>query len=110
MESDLISRNTVLSYLSDVWYSCKWTTSPFDAAVAEALESIIKEVEHMKTVDAEPVQHGRWETPFGSYCTPHCTKCGWHIPYSEDSVLDARNYCPNCGAKMDGEDINVHTK
>lgn len=56
----------------------------------------------LPTIDAEPVEHGRWEYSLGSYSTPKCSCCGWHIPYSEDSVLDARNYCPNCGAKMDG--------
>lgn len=56
----------------------------------------------MKPVEARPVVHARWEYSFGSYSTPKCSCCGWRIPYSEDSVLDARNYCPNCGAKMDG--------
>ena len=105
MASDLLSRNTVLSYLSDVWYSCKWTTSPFDAAVAEALESIIKEVEHMKTVDAETVRHGEWEV-CGIGLT--CKICHKGLVIEQGDV--EMNYCPNCVAKMDADDINVHTK
>lgn len=66
------------------------------------VEKCVCAIKDVPSVDAEPVRHGQWETTLGSYCTPHCTNCGWHIPYSEDSVLDARNYCPNCGAKMDG--------
>lgn len=55
------------------------------------------------TVDAEPVKHGRWILYIYSYGLPRCSCCGWCIPYSEDSTLDARNYCPNCGAMMDLE-------
>jgi predicted RNA-binding Zn-ribbon protein involved in translation (DUF1610 family) len=65
------------------------------------MRDVRRSIEGAPTVDAEPVVHGRWEYSFGSYSTPKCSCCGWHIPYSEDSVLDARNYCPNCGAKMD---------
>lgn len=61
-----------------------------------------KAVEETPTIDAAPVVHGRWVPGFGSYSTPKCSCCGWNIPYSEDSRLDALSYCPNCGAKMDG--------
>ena len=54
------------------------------------------------TVDAVEVVHGRWISRICSYGTPKCSVCDWSIPYSEDSRLDATNYCPNCGAKMDG--------
>lgn len=56
----------------------------------------------MKPVEVAKPVHGQWEYSFGSYCTTKCSCCGWHIPYSEDSRLDARNFCPACGAIMDG--------
>ena len=53
-------------------------------------------VENSPTVDAEPVRHGRWiDTGSGQ----ECSVCG-EIQYGYDSF---RNYCANCGAKMDGE-------
>lgn len=56
-------------------------------------------------IEVAPVIHGRWVLEIHSYSTPKCSICGWNIPYSEDSILDVRNYCPNCGAKMDiGDD------
>ena len=55
------------------------------------------------TVDAVEVKHGRWISRIWSYGTPMCSVCDWSMPYSEDSYLDARNYCPNCGAKMMGD-------
>ena len=54
------------------------------------------EIEAATTVDAEPVRHGQWV----SECEPHyeCSVCHhWFHLY------DRTNYCPNCGAKMDGD-------
>lgn len=53
-------------------------------------------------VDAAPKVYARWIPNHGSYGTPHCSNCKWRIPYSEDSTLDARSFCPNCGADMVG--------
>ena len=51
------------------------------------------------TVDAVPVRHGRWETnsdrPDSLICS--ICKCGFDM-----WKHDPHNYCPNCGAKMDG--------
>lgn len=44
-----------------------------------------------------PARHGRWLEWWGHNVTEYeCSRCG---VYSEKS----ENYCPNCGAKMDGE-------
>lgn len=49
------------------------------------------------TVDAEPVRHGRWVKGEN-----------WGVTCSECSCLaiahDGKNYCPNCGAKMDAKE------
>ena len=54
-----------------------------------------------KTVDAVEVVHGRWEHKkhklFGNTYDYVCSVCGC------DYALAEYNYCPNCGAKMDGD-------
>lgn len=50
-------------------------------------------LEAAPTVDAEPVRHGRWIND-----TDTCSECGQYVYHG-----DSRNYCPNCGAKMDEE-------
>lgn len=48
------------------------------------------------TVDAVEVVHGRWN-PCGS-CGYRCSKCDFWVTFRS-----LNNYCPNCGAKMDGD-------
>ena len=57
------------------------------------------------TIEAEPVKHGWWEEKFFtndrqrvcSVC--HCTARQPSYDKGETALF---NYCPNCGAKMDG--------
>ena len=56
-------------------------------------------VDDAPTVDAVEVVHGRWiELPslIGLPWKVQCDQCGCPQDYKH-------NYCPNCGAKMDGE-------
>lgn len=56
--------------------------------------------------DVAPVVHGRWDDS-GRYTFPsgstavRCTNCGCALTESEYH-LNNWNYCPVCGAKMDG--------
>ena len=73
----------------------------------ETIDSVVNE---QPAVDAVEVVHGRWlktEVEAGDpydgnsvYCfdVMVCSVCGCHFDVSE-----AMNYCPNCGAKMDGD-------
>ena len=60
----------------------------------------MQDVVNIHTIEAEPVRHGRWETnsdrPDSLICS--ICKCGFDM-----WKHDPHNYCPNCGAKMDGE-------
>lgn len=57
----------------------------------------------MFPADVAPVVHGRWEyipQTLNTLSQLRCPFCGW---WSLDPSIDgAYNYCPNCGAKMDG--------
>ena len=61
----------------------------------------IKHIDDCPTVDAVEVVHGRWiclEAEIGYFA---CSEC-------DHRILRAKcNYCPNCGAKMDGGNENV---
>lgn len=61
------------------------------------LEDVIWEVDAQPAADVVPVVHGRW-VPFHSEAAgdiQYCSAC--------EIGFDAKtDYCPNCGAKMDG--------
>ena len=64
-------------------------------------------IEDAPAADVAPVVHGRWDDS-GRYTFPsgdtavRCTNCGCALTESEYH-LNNWNYCPVCGAKMDGE-------
>ena len=67
--------------------------------------------EYTPTADVAPVVHGRWDDS-GRYTFPggatavRCTNCGCALTKSEYRLY-TWNYCPICGAKMDGGNENV---
>lgn len=80
---------------------CEWND-----AIEEAMHRFV----NLPTIEAEPVRHGRWLR--GSAYPHHifCSVCyATYIPNDEiplwksESYFNVpRNYCPYCGAKMDG--------
>ena len=56
-----------------------------------------------KTVDAVEVVHGRWEPRTDVIGFVRCSVC--HDCNIYDDWADGKkwNYCPNCGARMDGD-------
>ena len=50
-----------------------------------------------------PVRHGRWETHSDRPDSLICSVCNCGFDMWKH---DPHNYCPNCGAKMDG-DVDV---
>ena len=51
-------------------------------------------------------KHGRWiehHEPFSwmGYTTWTCSECNYEVGYEKD-IKNTTNYCPNCGATMDG--------
>ena len=74
-------------------------------AVQNTVKAIAAHIESIPAADVVDVRHGEWvvsRTDFGWNCSEFpthckCTLCGREVPYQ-----DRDNYCPNCGAKMDG--------
>ena len=54
-------------------------------------------IDRMPTVDAVPVRHGHWTDDIGiEGAWNYCSVCG-------EQAIDLYDYCPNCGARMDGK-------
>ena len=56
---------------------------------------------YLDTADVAPVRHGRWGTHSDRPDSLICSVCNCGFDMWKH---DPHNYCPNCGAKMDGGD------
>lgn len=68
------------------------------------------------TIAAVLPMHGKWIDAYGNYQTAECSKCGRQLEADIDGESNKMlfdgfkqffNYCPNCGARMDGVENEV---
>ena len=81
------------------------------------IESVLEYAENLPAADVAPVVYGRWmpvyesqmtgwdpavagRDPIGGYI---CSVCKEEAVYDCNDKFVLSNYCPNCGAKMDGD-------
>lgn len=79
---------------------------------APYFEKAAQMLEKLPAADVAPVVHGRWicewDAELGttkvicSRCKYDRTVGGCYVGTNGESLWDADDYCPNCGAKMDG--------
>ena len=69
------------------------STEPFNTG------SVLRAINRQIAVDVVPVVHGRWEVRGQEV---FCTNCDKESGYNAFGASAFSDYCPNCGAKMDG--------
>lgn len=100
---EYISREEAVDagYLSD-WYISSVGDEPpvwTDAHINELLNDFIVIPKDKKTTDVQPVKRGEWD----GYVCSECNECADYF-ISGDFYFDEKpNFCPNCGARMDGD-------
>lgn len=80
------------------------------AGHTELANGILKAVNYIhneiRRADAVEVVHGEWSTVEDDYCgliALECSVCNNQWWFEDDPPIEHYQYCPNCGAKMDGE-------
>lgn len=119
--AEYIEREALIAHIKDLptWWadaggvygrSMKYPEGMFDC------EDVISSVENAPVADVAPVVHGLWmpvyesemtgwnpavagRDPIGGYI---CSACKEEAVYDCNDKFILSNYCPNCGAKMDG--------
>lgn len=90
--AEYIKREYAVDAVLDVYCD----TPEIDLSCEKFEAAILK----IQAADVAPVRHGRWGThsdrPDSLICS--VCKCGFDM-----WKHDPHNYCPNCGAKMDGD-------
>ena len=81
----------------------------FTKAFVRGMELVKKAENEIPTADVQEVRHGHWiEKNLDNFrkveCS--CSICGWSGAENYDSYVDIHDFefCPYCGAKMDGEE------
>lgn len=101
--------------MADIATSARSTSKDY------SLLSIARYISIQPTIDAEPVKRGKWikmSDADGYYYA--CSECGNELTRIESfdpqfdlfprlKSIDKTNYCPNCGAKMDFEEVEKCT-
>lgn len=77
--------------------------SPYLCNITQRIFEIISEI---PAADVAPVVHGRWIHSRYEDCSEQfelvkCSQCN-HEAYAMALYVHGGNYCPHCGAKMDG--------
>ena len=98
-DKEYIERGALVEHIKNM----PWKITP----AAEISKGIfLQTVEDAPAADVVEVRHGEWihhetedEDWGGTYHKWTCSCCGYS---TGDNPCEA-NYCPNCGAKMDGE-------
>ena len=101
IDADEILLNEESEYTKTIW-EVDYTVKIIIKAVHNNIQTLIQEA---PTIDAVPVRHGKWviENYNDKLCIPCCSECNVFVTLSPYKL----NYCPNCGAKMDGGDQNA---
>jgi hypothetical protein len=83
--------------------------SDFLKGYMAGIEGMANALETVPGIDTAEVVHGRWENHDWKGVKVKgfmaCSACNAMIPTADDNYycLLKLNYCPNCGAKMDGD-------
>lgn len=96
--------NTVSEASCKAWETGTHTYIDTLNRLAERQHEIIDMIHDAPTINPEDLRpHGWWESDGGDVLF-HCSECGTQISTSWDYEDLHWNYCPNCGAKMDGKE------
>ena len=116
--AEYIEREAVIDEIeSTTWYHINCQKNLVEGAAGEAdalykATDIYNVIKSAPTADVVEVRHGKWienQEPLG-WCDVDCIECSvchesWIM--DEDSSIDDYeciwHYCPNCGAKMNGD-------
>lgn len=107
--SEYIEREAAIAYIREQSEECQKAFEELggeSGIYADAYNDLAEDFYSIPAADVAPVVHGRWDDS-GRYTFPsgstavRCTNCGCALTESEYR-LNNWNYCPVCGAKMDG--------
>lgn len=100
MADEYISREAALKYIKSE--QCR-TCSDIGLCGNCAVLVAVKLLEKVPAADVAPVVHEKWLLDrWPSWPHRECSRCKIMIPRTKEVADPYWQYCPNCGARMDG--------
>lgn len=103
MMAEYIERDKFIHFLFKEIAHFTETGQDTEIPVSSVLQSVVNELNKFETSDVQPVKHGKWlpiieANEYGDayQCGTYCSECG-------ETLQSEPNFCPNCGARMDGD-------
>ena len=84
----------------------KTLQTTFAEAARHGMRIALRCMEQSQTIEAESVKHGEWLDTMCSNCQKVALLEELDGDIGRITVYAYSNYCPNCGAKMDGGNNN----
>lgn len=90
----LIDRNKLWNYIKA---QINPYGKPFKGSAYDFGTKLMDHILDMETIEAKSVVHGEWIAQDATYTRFMCSAC------NSKNYSGHHNFCPNCGARMDGE-------
>lgn len=105
-EKEYIEREALIKICEEI-IQIRWNETTAPVSWSHAYADFIEDIENQPSADVAPVRHAKWVlidecVNEGVYCS-NCHKKVYRVEYANQKVKS--NYCPNCGAKMDGNEV-----
>lgn len=98
-----INADELLQKSENVYYQYDTQHSPLDSSVCRGISLVEQMIINQPAADVEPVRHGEWKYQPPTATLNGAWKCTACKCYFWEHTANEFKYCPNCGAKMDGE-------
>ena len=102
-EKEYIERGIVLKAFTH--RVSELTDEPIVIGMNEALSIAEEFVMSVPSANVAPVRHGHWTKSKSIFCGDYefrCSSCGETF-WEGDNYATRAHFCPNCGARMDGD-------
>lgn len=111
---EYISRKEAIAYIREQSEECQKAFEELggeSGICADAYNDLAEDFYSIPTADVAPVVHARWIHSRYEDCSEQfelvkCSQCN-HEAYAMAFYVRGGNYCPNCGAIMDGGNSNA---
>ena len=97
--AEYIDRDKIISAI------IRWEDKPYFSYYA-----VLRDVMNLPSSDVVERKHGKWiiVDKYSDYRTERCSACGFVA--NRTYIQDIWSFCPNCGARMDGDMLSEKGK